>query len=38
LPQRREEQEVEAEFGEGYQRYREKTPPFFPRLGTAKEE
>ncbi len=32
---RREEQEVRAEFGEQYRRYKEQTPAFFPRLGAG---
>jgi protein-S-isoprenylcysteine O-methyltransferase Ste14 len=31
---RREEQEVQAEFGREYERYAARTPAFFPRLGT----
>ena len=31
---RREEQEVLAEFGDGYRRYMDHTPAFLPRLGT----
>lgn len=33
---RREEREVEAEFGETYRRYAARTPAFFPRLGARR--
>jgi protein-S-isoprenylcysteine O-methyltransferase Ste14 len=33
---RREEREVEAEFGEVYRRYAARTPAFFPRLGARR--
>lgn len=32
---KREEQDMVAEFGEQYERYRQQTPAFIPRLGTA---